>query len=234
MWALFKTIVWRDLTIAARRGGEVLLPLVFFIIVVSLFPIALGARPGVGPAAEEILTAIAPGVVWVAALLSALLALERLFAADYQDSTLEQMLLAPQPLTIVVLAKVFAHWLLTGLPLVLASPVVALLYQLPVAQWAAMMWSLLLGTPALSLIGALGAALTLGARGGGVLLSLLLLPLYVPVLIYGAGAITAAIAAAGGANPTTAAYYMLLGAITCLAAALSPWATAVALRISMQ
>ena len=223
MWAVFKTIVWRDLLLAARRRGEVITPLLFFIIVASLFPFGVGAD-------QHTLAAIAPGVVWVAALLATLLALERLFAADYQDGALEQMLLTPQPLSVIVLAKVCAHWLLTGLPLVLVSPLLALMYQLPAAQSVAMMVSLLLGTPALSLIGAIGGALTLGLRGGGALLSLLVLPLFVPTLIYGAGAITAA----GLANAPVGAYYMLLAAITLLAAALAPWAAAAALKISMQ
>ena len=212
----------RDLLLAFRRRTEILMPLFFFIIVISLFPLGIGAE-------QQILFHIAPGVVWVAALLSSMLVLERLFAADYADGTLEQMLLTSQPLSIVVMAKVCAHWLLTGLPLVLISPLVALQYRLGEEQVVPMMWSLLLGTPALSMIGAIGAALTLGLRGGGILLSLLILPLYIPVLVYGAGAIAAA-----ATNAPQQAYYMLLGALTVLSMALGPWATSAALRFSLE
>ncbi len=223
MWRLFKTIVLRDLLLALRRRTEILMTLFFFIVVISLFPLGIGTD-------RQVLVQIAPGVVWVAALLASMLVLERLFAADYLDGTLEQMLLTSQPLSIVVMAKVCAHWLLTGLPLVLISPLVALQYRLEDEQIVSMIWSLFLGTPALSMIGAIGAALTLGLRGGGMLLSLLVLPLYIPVLVYGAGAI----AAGAVTNAPQQAYYMLLSAFTFLSMALAPWATSAVLRFSLE
>jgi heme exporter protein B len=159
----FRIIVLRDLTLAMRRRTDLLTTLFFFIIVISLFPLGVGTE-------KETLRRIAPGIAWVAALLASMLALERLFSSDYQDGTLEQMLLAPQPLSVLVLGKVVAHWLLTGLPLVLIAPLVGLQYHLSADSLGIMMLSLLIGTPTLSLIGAIGAALTLGLRGGGVLL----------------------------------------------------------------
>ncbi|MCB1863312.1 MAG: heme exporter protein CcmB, partial [Gammaproteobacteria bacterium] len=176
MFDAFRAIVVRDLVLAMRRKSDVFSTLFFFVIVVSLFPL------GIGPEMNT-LRLIAPGVVWVAALLASMLALERLFAADHDDGTLEQMLLAPQPLFILVLGKVAAHWLATGLPLVLMAPLLGLQYDLSVDALTILLYSLLLGTPALSLIGAIGAALTIGLRGGGVLVSLLVLPLCIPVLI---------------------------------------------------
>jgi heme exporter protein B len=206
-----------------RRRTDVLTTLFFFVIVVSLFPLGVGTE-------EETLHMLGPGVVWVAALLASMLALERLFAADYEDGTLEQILMTAQPLGLLVLAKVAAHWLLTGLPLVLIAPLIGLQYHLSEPSLAAMMLSLLAGTPALSLIGAIGAALTLGLRGGGILLSLLILPLYIPVLVYGAGAVT--VSAHGLAE--TRPYFSLLGAFLLLALVFSPPAAAAALRISME
>ncbi len=223
MFKTFRCIVMRDLTLAMRRRTDVLTTMFFFIIVVSLFPLGVGTE-------KEILRQIAPGVVWVAALLASMLALERLFASDYQDGTLEQMLLTPQPLSILVLGKVFAHWLLTGLPLVLIAPLVGLQYHLSEGSIGVMMAALLLGTPVLSLIGAIGAGLTLGLRGGGVLLSLLILPLYIPVLVYGAGAV----AASAVVGSELQAYFSLLIAFLVLALIFSPWATAAALRISVE
>ncbi len=223
MWFIFRTVLWRDLLLAFRRRTEVLTVLFFFIIVISLFPLGIGAD-------KQTLQHIAPGVAWVAALLASMLALERLFAGDYQDGTLEQMLLTPQPLSIIVLAKVTAHWLLTGLPLVLISPLVALQYQLDDVQMTAMMISLLIGTPVLSMVGAIGAALTLGLRGGGILLSLLVLPLYIPVLVYGSGAISASELI----NSPQQAYYMLLSAFLILSMVLGPWAASAALKISLE
>lgn len=218
-------IVWcvlvRDLTLAGRRLVDVLTTLIFFVIVVSLFPL------GVGPALG-ILEAIAPGVLWVAALLASMLSLGRLFDADYADGTLEQMLLAPQPLSLLVLGKIAAHWLVTGAPLVLISPLLGLQFGLDAQALGVLMLALLLGTPALSLIGAVGAALTLGLRGGGVLISLLILPLYVPVLIFGAGAVEAT-----AAGMSAAAHLSLLGAFMVLALCFGPWVTAAALRISL-
>ena len=182
MFRVFLTILKRDLILAMRRRTDILTALFFFIIVVSLFPLGIGSQ-------NETLRFIAPGVVWVAALLASLLVLERLFADDYADGSLEQMLLIPQPLVIVVLAKIAAHWLLTGLPLVLIAPLIGVQYHLNADEQWVMMQVLLVGTPVLSLIGAIGAALTLGLRGGGVLVALLILPLYIPVLVYGAGAV---------------------------------------------
>ena len=223
MFKTFRCIVMRDLTLAMRRRTDVLTTLFFFIIVVSLFPLGVGTE-------RETLQHIAPGVVWVAALLASMLALERLFASDYADGTLEQMLLTPQPLSILVLGKIFAHWLLTGLPLVIIAPLVGLQYHLSTESIGVMMLALLTGTPVLSLIGAIGAGLTLGLRGGGVLLSLLILPLYIPVLVYGAGAVAAS--ALPGSD--LQAYFALLSAFLLLALIFSPMATAAALRISVE
>ena len=222
MFNAFRTIIMRDLLLAMRRRSDVLTTLFFFVIVVSLFPL------GIGPELN-ILRLIAPGVFWVAALLASMLALEKLFFVDYQDGALEQMLLAPQPLSVLVLGKVLAHWLVTGLPLVLLSPLLGLQYDLSTATIGTMMLTLLIGTPALSLIGAIGAALTLGLRGGGVLVSLLVLPLYIPVLIFGAGAVEAEASGLGGAG-----HLSMLGAILLLAALAAPLATAAALRISAE
>lgn len=216
------SILNRDLTIALRRRTDVLTVLFFFMIVVSLFPLGVGSE-------KALLRELGPGVVWVAALLASMLALERLFAADHEDGTLEQMMLTPQPLSLLVLAKVVAHWLLTGLPLVIIAPLIALQYQLEPSQTLIMMVSLLLGTPTLGLIGAIGAALTLGVRGGGILLSLLILPLYIPILIYGEGAVTVSALALSDAHP----YLNLLGALLLLALILGPIAAASALRISV-
>lgn len=214
-------VVRRDLTIAVRRAQDALTPVIFFAIIVALFPLGVGPEPGV-------LATLAPGVLWVAALLAVMLSLPRLFANDYADGTLEQLMLAPQPLSVLVAAKVAAHWLLTGLPLVLLSPLLALQLQLPYDALPALILSLLLGTPVLSLLGATGAALTLGLRGGGVLISLLVLPLYTPILIFGAGSVAAA---ATGLD--TEAYFSLLGAFLVLALTFTPWATAAALRVSL-
>jgi len=222
VFSAFRTIIMRDLLLAMRRRSDVLTTLFFFVIVVSLFPL------GIGPELNT-LRLIAPGVFWVAALLASMLALEKLFFVDYQDGALEQMLLAPQPLSVLVLGKVLAHWLVTGLPLVLLSPLLGLQYDLSTATIGTMMLTLLIGTPALSLIGAIGAALTLGLRGGGVLVSLLVLPLYIPVLIFGAGAVEAEASGLGGAG-----HLSMLGAILLLSALAAPLATAAALRISAE
>lgn len=223
MWAVFWCVLKRDLLLAMRRRTDVLTTLFFFVIVVSLFPLGVGTE-------RQVLQILGPGVVWVAALLASMLALERLFAADYEDGTLEQMLLTAQPLSLLVLAKVGAHWLLTGLPLVLIAPLVGMQYHLEDAQIGIMMLSLLLGTPILSLIGAIGAALTLGLRGGGILLSLLILPLYIPVLVYGAGAVEVARIALTDTEP----YLMLLSAFLLAALTLAPLASAAALKISLE
>ena len=216
------SIIRRDLLLAYRRRSDVLTTLFFFVIVVSLFPL------GVGPEMKT-LRLIAPGVVWVAALLASMLSLNRLFAADYQDGTLEQMLLAPQPLALIVLGKIIAHWLVSGLPLALMAPILGMQFDVPPEALGILFFALLLGTPILSLIGAIGAALTLGLRGGGVLLSLLVLPLYIPALIFGAGAVEAYIA---GLSPE--GHLSLLGALLILTGLTAPWVTAVALRIAME
>lgn len=217
----FLCVLRRDLLLAARKPADVATPLVFFAIVASLFPLGVSPEP-------PILRTLAPGVLWVAALLATMLSLNRLFAADHADGTLELLALSPQPLAALAAAKTLAHWLTTGLPLVLLSPLLATQLYLPQEAFGALLLGLLLGTPVLSLIGAVGAALTLGLRGGGVLLSLLVLPLYTPILIFGAGAVTAA---AAGLDPE--AYLSLLGAFLAVALGFAPWATAAALRISL-
>jgi len=222
MFKAFHLVVRRDLLLAMRNRSDILTTLFFFIIAISLFPL------GVGPELDT-LREIAPGVFWVAALLASMLALERLFAIDFADGTLEQLLLTPQPTTILVLAKVLAHWLITGVPLVLLSPLLGLQYDLSTEAIGVMMLTLLLGTPSLSLIGAIGAALTLGLRGGGVLVSLLVLPLYIPVLIFGAGAVEATVSGLGGAG-----HISMLGAILLLSMVMAPLATVAALRISAE
>ncbi len=216
------TIIRRDLILAARHRADLLTILVFFIVVVSLFPLAIGPEMGT-------LRKIAPGVVWVAALLSSMLALERIFLADYMDGALEQLLLTPQPLSLLVFGKIVAHWLVTGVPLVFIAPVLGLQYGLNGEAIGVLMLSLLLGTPILSLLGAIGAALTLGLRGGGVLVSLLVLPLTIPVLIFAAGAVEANISGVGGAGHLT-----MLSAILVVALFFTPLATAAALRISAE
>jgi heme exporter protein B len=215
-------LVARDLRLAWRRRGDVATALLFFVVVASLFPLGIGAEP-------NLLRAIAPGVIWVAALLASMLAAPRLFADDHADGTLEQMLLGAAPLGVVAAAKAVAHWLVCGLPLVLLAPLVALQYDLPAALYGTLVLSLLLGTPVLSLVGAIGAALTLGLRGGGVLLALLVLPLYVPVLVMGAGSVEMAAAGLGGQGQL-----LLLGALLVVAAAAAPWAVAAALRIAVE
>lgn len=212
----------RDLRIALRRRSDTASALVFFVIVTSLFPL------GVGPQ-FELLRQMGPGVVWVAALLASMLSMGRLFADDHADGTLEQLLLSPTPLALLVLAKTAAHWLSTGLLLVLVSPLLALQFDLGADAAGVLALSLLLGTPVISLIGAIGAALTVGLRGGGVLLSLLVLPLCAPVLIFGAGAVESSLAGMG-----VAAHFSLLGAMLALALFLAPLAAAVALRIAVE
>ncbi len=223
MFGTFLCILRRDITLAMRRRTDILTTLFFFIIVASLFPLGVGSE-------KEILRFLGPGVVWVAALLASMLALERLFASDYADGTLEQMMLTPQPLSVLVLGKVCAHWLLTGLPLVLIAPLIGLQYGLEGQTLAVMAAALLVGTPVLSLVGSIGAALTLGLRGGGILLSLLVLPLYIPVLVYGSGAVTVSMIDLADVQP----FMALLGAFLILALAFSPLATAAALRISVE
>ncbi len=220
--SMFRWIVARDLTLAWRRRADVLSTLFFFVIVVSLFPL------GIGPE-TKLLRSIAPGVVWVAALLASMLSLGRLFRNDYQDGTLEQMLLTPQPLFLVVLGKVLAQWLVAEVPLVVIAPLIGVQFDLARQSLWILFVSLLIGTPILSLIGSIGAALTLGLRGGGVLIALLILPLYIPVLIFGAGAVDASIS---GMSPQANLY--LLAAFLVVASVFAPWATSAALRISLE
>ena len=215
-------MVARDLLIALRHRSDVLTTFFFFVIVISLFPLGVGPEP-------DTLREIAPGVVWVAALLAAMLSLARMFGTDYADGTLEQLVLTPQPLVVLVMAKVAAHWLTTGLPLVLIAPALGLQFDLPADALATLLLSLLIGTPVLSLVGAVGAALTLGVRGGAALTSLLVLPLYVPVLIFGAGAVAATATGTGAAG-----HLSLLGAMLMIALVFAPWAAAVALKISLE
>ena len=222
LFGLLTMVIRRDLVLAMRRRADVLTTLIFFVMVVSLFPL------GVGPELD-MLRQIAPGVVWVAALLASMLSLGRMFSADYLDGTLEQMMLVPQSLSMLVLGKILAHWMVSGLPLVLMAPVLGLQFDMSAEALWVLILGLLLGTPILSMIGAVGAALTLGLRGGGVLVSLLVLPLCIPVLIFGAGAVDAV---ASGMNVAT--HFSLLGALLLLALVFTPWVTAQALRISME
>jgi heme exporter protein B len=219
---MFRWIVSRDLLLAWRRRADVLATLFFFVIVVSLFPL------GIGPE-TQLLRTIAPGIVWVAALLASMLSLSRIFANDYQDGTLEQLLLTPQPLYLVVLGKILAQWLVSEVPLILIAPLLGIQFFLPPETMLVLVITLAIGTPVLSLIGSIGAALTLGLRGGNVLIALLILPLYIPVLIFGAGAVDASIT--GG---EVAPNIYLLAALLVLSLVFAPWATAAALRISME
>jgi len=215
-------IVQRDLLLVMRRKSDVLTALFFFVVVTSLFPLGIGADPA-------LLRKVAPGVIWVAALLSTLLGLHRMFAADYQDGTLEQLILSPQPLVLLVAGKIMAHWLVCGLPLVILAPIIGIQFDLDVDSLYVLMVTLLLGTPVLSLLGSIGAALTLGLRGGSVLMSLLILPLYVPVLIFGAGAVYAS---SVGLN--ISGHFSLLSALLILALAFVPWVSAAAIKIAIE
>ena len=217
----FLALLRRDLVIAFRRRSEMVNPLLFFVLVTSLFPLGVGSQP-------KLLALMAPGVVWVAALLAALLSLDTIFRSDFEDGTLEQLLLSAQPVSVLVIAKVLAHWLITGLPLLLMAPLLGTFLGLPSQAIGTLVLSLLFGTPALSLIGAIGVALTVGLRKGGVILSLLVLPLYVPILIFGAGAVGNA---AMGVDATAQMYIM--AAFLIFSLTLSPVATAAALRVSL-
>lgn len=217
----FWTLLRRDMVLAFRHRAELANPLMFFVIVVSLFPM------GVSPE-SSLLQKISPGVIWVAALLAAMLALDAIFRSDYDDGALEQIVLSPHPLSVLVMAKVLAHWLVSGLPLLLLAPLLAVLLNMKGAAMPTLIATLALGTPILSLVGAIGAALTVGLKRGGVLLSLLVLPLYIPVLIFAANAVDTA----GAGLPVVGQIYFL-GALLVLAATLSPVAIAAALRISI-
>lgn len=222
MTSLFLAVLARDLRLAARRRIDALLPLVFFVAATSLFPLGVGPEPNT-------LREIAPGVVWVCALLATMLSVHLLYAGDLADGSLEQMLLAPVPLTVLAAAKACAHWLLNGAPLIVAAPVVGLLFDLSPEALRSLMTGLLLGTPVLSLLGSLGAALTLGLRSGGMLLILIVLPLAMPTLIFGAGAVSTVTS-----GQSAAGHYSLLGALLIATAVGAPLATAAALRISTE
>lgn len=222
MFEAFFAVMRRDLLIAARRRGEWLNPLVFFVIVVSLFPLGIGPEP-------NRLQEIAPGVIWVAALLATLLALDGLFRADFDDGVLEQMLMSAQPLPLLVLGKILAHWLTTGLPLLLLSPLLGMVMNLQTRALPALIASLALGTLTLSLIGGIGAALTVSLRRGGVLLALLVLPLFIPVLIFGSSSVVSA-----AAGLSFEGQLSLLGALAILATILAPLAIAAALRVGAE
>lgn len=215
-------LIQRELRIAFRGGADVINPLWFFLIVITLFPLGIGPDP-------QQLARIAPGVAWVAALLASLLALERLFRDDFSDGSLEQLALLPTPLPVIIIGKVMAHWLVTGVPLIVLSPLAALLLSLDINGWWAMALTLLLGTPTLSFLGAIGVGLTVGLRRGGVLLSLLVLPLAIPVLIFASAAMEAA-----SQGLPLGGYLAILGAMLLGSATLSPFATAAALRITLQ
>ena len=222
MLSIILAVIRRDLKLALRRQADLVSALFFFIIVVSLFPLGIGPEP-------ETLRKLAPGVLWVAALLATMLSLPRLFADDQRDGTLEQLALAPHPLGLVVTGKVIAHWLVSGLPLALLAPILGIQFDMTQEGLLVLTLSIVLGTPALSGIGAIGAALTLGLRGGGVLVSLLVLPLYIPVRIFGAGAVDAAVTGLGGE-----AHLSLLAALTLASLGFAPWATAAALKIALE
>lgn len=216
---LFISVFRRDLLVVGRQLSDVFSTLTFFVIVVTVFPLALGSD-------KQLLRDLAPAVVWVSALLAATLSITRLFSSDYADGSLEQMVLGSEPLSVIVLAKVATHWLTSGFPLVVLAPIIAVLFDLPALTANALTIGLLIGTPIFSLVGAIGSALTLGVRGNSVLVTVLLLPLYVPVLIFGAGA------ARAGASTETG--LLLLGAGLATALALGPWVTAAALRVSLE
>lgn len=215
-------VLRRDLTLAARRRSDWLTALFFFVMVASLFPLGVGPEP-------EMLARIGPGVLWVAATLASLLSLSRLFEDDHRDGSLEHMVLSPEPTVLLVLGKALAHWLVYGIPLLLIAPILGLQFNLSADAILVLVFSLLLGTPILSLLGAVGAALTLGLRGGGVLLTLLILPLYVPALIFGAGAVDGVMAGTGAE-----AHLSLLGAFLVISFMVAPWIAAASLRVSLE
>ena len=215
-------VLRRDLLLAMRRKAEVLTALFFFVIVSSLFPLGIGPEPA-------LLRKIGPGVLWVGALLATMLGLQRMFATDHADGTLEQMVLSSAPLPLLVAGKIAAHWVVSGLPVVVLAPVLGLQFDLDADALVVLTLGLLVGTPVLSLLGAIGAALTLGVRGGGALLSLLVLPLYIPTLIFGAGAVQAQLSGQGAGG-----HLSLLGALLAVSLFFAPWATTAALRIALE
>lgn len=222
MIAALRASFFRDMLLVMRRKSEALTALFFFLIVTSLFPL------GIGPEAD-LLRVIAPGVIWVAALLATMLGLARMFASDYADGSLEQMALSPQPLSAIVAGKIAAHWVVCGLPLVLLAPIIGLQFDMSMDAIGMMVLTLILGTPTLSMIGAAGASLTLGVRGGGALLSLLVLPLYIPVLIFGAGAVEAHMSGMGAEG-----HLSLLVGLLLFVAVFAPWVSAVSIRIALE
>jgi heme exporter protein B len=221
MFDAFTAIVRRDLVLAMRRRSEIANPVLFFILVITLFPLGIGAQP-------KLLQAIAPGIIWVSALLATMLSLDSLFRSDFDDGSLEQILLSPHPTSILVLGKVTAHWLTTGLPLLIVAPLLAVFLGMPNQSLSILLITLLLGTPILSLIGAVGVALTVGLRRGGMILSLLVLPLYVPVLIFASNAVEMA----STGLPVTAQINILISMLL-MALVLAPWPTAAALKMSI-
>ena len=218
----FWALVRRDLRLALRRGGDSVNVLIFFVLTITLFPLGIGPEQG-------ILARIAPGAIWVAALLAAMLSLDHLFRADHDDGSLDLLVLAPLPLEVTVLAKCLAHWLTTGLLLVIAAPLLAVLLNMSADGFAVLVAAMAIGTPVLSLIGAIGAALTVSLRRGGVLISLLVLPLFIPVLIFGVSAVDAAVYGLA-AQP----HLLILGGMLLAALALCPWASAAALRLTLE
>ena len=218
----FQAVIKRDIRLAIRQPSEIAQPVVFFVIVVSVFPFGVGSNP-------DQLTAIGPGIVWVGALLATLLALDSLFRSDFDDGSLEQLILSEHPLSVLILGKILVHWFVTGLPLIIVTPLLGILLGLDKSTLVVLIGSLLLGTPTLSLVGAIGSALTISIRRAGLLVTLLVLPLYIPVLIFGAGA-----AGAAQSGLPTAGHLYMLGAIAMGAIALAPIATSAALRISSE
>jgi len=221
MLRAFLAMFNRDILLAYRHRSELINPLLFFVIIISLFPLALGPE-------SRVLSTIASGVVWVAALLAALLSLDTVFRSDFHDGALEQIVLSPQPLTLLVFAKVLAHWCVTGVPLILISPLLASMLHIKEEALGTLMLTLLLGTPVLSLVGSVGVALTVGLRRGGMLLSILVLPLYIPVLIFAAGAVNDA-----ALGLDVSAQLAFLGSMLVLSITLTPLAIAAALRVSL-
>jgi len=219
--AAFSLLMKRDLTLALRRRSEMVNPLLFFVLVSSLFPLGIGGS-------TKLIEEVGPGVVWVAALLATLLSLDSMFRSDFEDGSLEQFLLSSHPVAVLVIAKVIAHWVVTGLPLLLVAPLLGVLLSMPPGAVGVLMLTLLLGTPVLSLVGAVGVALTVALRRGGVILSLLVLPLYVPVLIFGSTAVDTA-----ASGIPVGGQLLVLGALLFLALALAPVAAAAALKISL-
>lgn len=218
----FRAVIKRDTRLAIRQPSEIAQPVVFFVIVVSVFPFGVGSNP-------DQLAAIGPGIVWVGALLATLLALDNLFRSDFDDGSLEQLILSEHPLSVLILGKILVHWCVTGLPLIIVTPLLGVLLGLDTPTLIILMGSLLLGTPTLSLVGAIGSALTISIRRAGLLVTLLVLPLYTPILIFGAGA-----ASAAQSGLPTAGHLYMLGAIAMGAIALAPIATSAALRISAE